>query len=255
MQPLVSATIFAQNIVHYFRIPSTSTAAMTAAAEGEPEGSVFVAEEQTGGRGRGGHKWDSAPNVGIYFSAILRPHMPPADALLLSLAAGLAVGEAVREVTGITTDLRWPNDVLLGDKKVCGILAEMNAEVTRVRHVVLGIGLNVNQTEFPGELASIATSLRIATGRAWSRVELFTALLKSLDREYRALQQPEAAADIVQRFQAASSVARGCPVQVDEDGGYTGTTEGLDERGFLLVRTERGVRRVLSGTVRKLASK
>src|SRR5207248_5450490 len=155
--------IFSRDINHYFRIASTSTTAMAAAAEGEPEGTVFVAEEQTRGRGRGGHKWESAPNVGIYFSAILKPRISPADVLLLSLAAGLAVVEAIREVTGIIADLRWPNDVLLADKKVCGILAEMNAEVTRVRYIVLGIGLNVNQAEFAGELAEIATSLRIAT--------------------------------------------------------------------------------------------
>src|SRR5438067_1726084 len=95
LQPLIAGTIFSRSIVHYFRIASASTAAMAAAAEGEPEGTVFVAEEQTGGRGRGGHKWESAPNVGIYFSVILRPEMPPADALLLSLAAGLAVVEAI----------------------------------------------------------------------------------------------------------------------------------------------------------------
>ncbi len=187
--PLVKGTLFADRIHHYFRIGSTNNTAMDLAAIGEPEGAVFVAEQQTAGRGRGGHTWDSAQSVGIYCSVVLRPNLAPADALLLSLLAGLAVHEAVQQTTGLHPDLRWPNDVLLGEKKFCGILTEMNAEVTRVRYVVLGIGINVNQTSFSAELEPIATSLRLESGRAWSRVELAAALLKSLDSAYRQLSQ------------------------------------------------------------------
>jgi BirA family transcriptional regulator, biotin operon repressor / biotin---[acetyl-CoA-carboxylase] ligase len=225
---------------------------MTAAAEGAPEGSVFVAEEQTAGRGRGGHDWHSARSTGIYCSAILRPRVPPADVLALSLAVGLAAADAVQRVTGIVPDLRWPNDVLLGEKKFCGILTEMNAEATRVRYAVVGIGMNVNQDEFPAELADTATSLRAVTGRMWSRVELTAALLKSLDREYGKIEQ--GIADVVRRFEAASSYARGKQVRVDENGGLEGVTDGLDERGFLRVRTADGVRIVLSGGVRPASS-
>ena len=138
---------------------------MHAAAEGEPEGAVFLAEQQTAGRGRGGHTWESAQSVGIYCSVVLRPALPPADALLLSLIAGIAVAEAVEQTTGLHPDLRWPNDVLLDGRKFCGILTEMNAEPTRVRYVVVGIGINVNQTSFSGELEPIATSLRMESGR------------------------------------------------------------------------------------------
>src|SRR5205085_5743129 len=105
-----------------------------AAAAGAPEGSVYLAEEQTAGRGRGGHGWNSARSAGIYCSVILRPQVAPADVLMLSLATGLAVRDAVEQVTGLRADLRWPNDLLLGGKKFCGILIEMNAEATRVRH-------------------------------------------------------------------------------------------------------------------------
>src|SRR5580693_9822140 len=139
--------------------------------------------------------------------------MPPSDALIFSLAAGLAVRAAVAEIAPqLPVDLKWPNDALLGGKKFCGILTEMNAEATRVRHLVVGIGINVNQTSFPAELRPIATSLRIATGREWSRAELCAALLKSLDREYRdLLTQPGAHESILQRFQERSSSVRGQP--------------------------------------------
>ena len=248
----LKGTIFADQVRHYFRIGSTNIAAMEAAAAGAPEGTVLLAEEQTSGRGRGGHAWHSARSTGIYCSAILRPAVAPADALLLSLMAGLAVRAAVEEVTGLRADLRWPNDLLLGSKKFCGILIEMNAEVTRVRYAVAGIGMNVNHAEFPAELRDIATSLRVESGRSWSRVEIAAALLKSLDREYRLIADPGARKEVLSRFEAASSHARGRRVQVEENGGYEGVTDGLDDRGFLRIKTESGLRIVLSGGVRPI---
>jgi BirA family biotin operon repressor/biotin-[acetyl-CoA-carboxylase] ligase len=253
LDPLIKGTMFARKVHHYFRLGSTNSEAMQGAASGAVEGSVFLAEEQLAGRGRGGHSWTSPPSTGIYCSVLLRPTLSPGDALLLSLIAGLSVASAVEEVTGLKPDLRWPNDLMLGGKKFCGILTEMNAEVTRVRYAVVGIGINVNQWEFPPDLADIATSLRIATDREWSRVELTASLLQSLDREYRALNSGNigsARADVFRRFEQASSYARGKHVTVDEDGGYEGVTAGLDERGFLLVQTLTGIRTVLSGSVR-----
>ena len=254
LRPLVKGTIFASRIHHYFRIGSTNVTAMDAAAGGEPEGTVLVAEQQTAGRGRGGHTWESAQSVGIYCSVILRPVLSPADSLLLSLVAGIAVSQAVQQTTGLSPDLRWPNDALLDGRKFCGILTEMNAEPTRVRYVVVGIGINVNQTSFPTELERVATSLRIESGREWSRVELTSALLKSLDGEYRRLTSEGASARtaILREFEERSSFARSRYVRVEEDGGYDGVTEGLDERGFLLVRTNDSLRTVLSGGVRAL---
>src|SRR4051812_944705 len=252
LRPELKGTIFADLVQHYFRIGSTNLAAMEAAAAGAPEGTVLLAEEQTAGRGRGGHSWHSVRSTGIYCSAVLRPQLPPADALLLSLLVGLAVRVAVAEVTGLTPDLRWPNDLLLNGRKFCGILLEMNAEVTRVRYAVAGIGMNVNHAEFPVDLREIATSLRVESGRAWSRVEIAAALLKSLDREYRAIADPAARKELLSRFEAASSYARGRRVQVGEDGGYEGVTDGVDDRGFLRIRTSNGIRTALSGAVRAL---
>jgi BirA family biotin operon repressor/biotin-[acetyl-CoA-carboxylase] ligase len=250
----------AKYIHHYYKVGSTNSEAMRSAADGAPEGSVFLAEEQLAGRGRGAHSWHSARSSGIYCSVILRPEMPPSDALIFSLAAGLAVRAAVAEIAPqLSVDLKWPNDVLLGGKKFCGILIEMNAEATRVRHLVVGIGINVNQVKFPAELRELATSLRIETGTEWSRVELCAALLKSLDREYRAFVNDRAGnqsarASILRRFEESSSSVRGRGVSVsasgDENGGLAGVTEGLDERGFLRVRTAEGLSTVVSGTVR-----
>ena len=253
LAPCLKGTIFGQEIHHYYRIGSTNSQAMESASAGAPEGSVFVAEEQTAGRGRGAHQWDSAPSAGIYCSVVLRPALPPAEVLILSLAAGLAVHAAVHQIDSrVLPDLKWPNDLLIEGKKFCGILTEMNAEATRVRYLVVGIGINVNQVRFRDDLQQAATSLRLATGAAWSRVELCAALLKSLDREYRdLLQNPDAHGSILKRFQERSSSARGRPVRVEENGGFDGVTEGLDPRGFLQVRTSQGVRTVRSGTVRQ----
>jgi BirA family biotin operon repressor/biotin-[acetyl-CoA-carboxylase] ligase len=254
LAPLLRGTIFDPHLHHFYKISSTNTAAMAAAAEGAPEGSVFLAEEQTAGRGRGAHSWQSPRSTGIYCSVLLRPALPPSEVLVLALAAGLAIRAAIEQVDSrVTADLKWPNDVLIAGKKVCGILTEMNAEATRVRYVVVGIGINVNQANFPKELESDATSLRLTSGSEWSRVELTTALLKSLDREYRLLiEQADARQSILSRFAEHSSWVKGKQVRIEENGSKVeGTTEGLDERGFLQVRTPQGLQTILSGTVRE----
>jgi len=250
---LLRGTIFDKHLHHFYKIGSTNTVAMQAAAEGAAEGAVFLAEEQTAGRGRGANGWRSARSEGIYCSVVLRPALPPSDVLVLALAAGLAVRAAIAQVDGrVVADLKWPNDVLIGGKKVCGILAEMNAEATRVRYMVVGIGINVNQSNFPKELEAEATSLKMVTGSQWSRVEVAASLLKSLDREYRDLvENPEARQSILRRFSEQSSWVQGKQVRVEENGSkLEGATAGVDSRGFLQIRTSQGLRTVLSGTVR-----
>ena len=256
LRPLLRGTIFDEHVHHFYKIGSTNTSAMAAAADGAPEGSVFLAEEQTAGRGRGANSWQSPQSTGIYCSVILRPALPPSEVLVLSLAAGLAVQSAIQQVDSrVTADLKWPNDVLIvnknDSKKVSGILTEMNAEPTRVRYIVVGVGINVNQASFPKELS--ATSLRLTTGSEWSRVDLAAALLKSLHREYRALlEDNDARESILRRFAENSSWVQGKAVRIEENGiAFEGTTEGLDPRGFLQVRTAKGMQTVLSGTVRE----
>jgi BirA family biotin operon repressor/biotin-[acetyl-CoA-carboxylase] ligase len=252
----LAKTPFAGKLQFFPAIPSTNTHAMQQAEGGAPEGTVYFADEQTAGRGRGAHEWSSPPGSGLYVSVLLRPRIPPADVLWLSLAAGLAVRDAVEQVTSLACDLRWPNDLLFGPRKFCGILTELNAEVTRVRHLVVGIGINVHQQQFPPELRDVATSLQIETGRTWPRQELLIALLQSLHREVLALSAPATAnaatQSILERLEKASSWVRGKQVRVEEMEGFAGVTEGLDARGFLQVRTPQGVRTVFSGGVREI---
>jgi BirA family biotin operon repressor/biotin-[acetyl-CoA-carboxylase] ligase len=253
LESALAATPF--RIRHFPAIHSTNTLAMQEAGEGAAHGTVYVADEQAAGRGRGDHAWHSAPGSGLYVSILLHPQLAPADVLWLSLAAGLAVHDAVWQVTALEADIRWPNDLLFGRRKFGGILTELNAEVTRVRHAVVGIGVNVHQEQFPDELAPIATSLAIESGRHWPRQDLLLALLHFLDREMRALSASRridaAAESILERLGAHSSWVRGKRVTVEEEGGYSGVTDGLDARGFLRVRTAEGVRTVYSGGVRE----
>ena len=183
-------TPFAGKVRHFPTIDSTNTLAMREAEQGQESGTIYLADEQTVGRGRGAHEWHSAAGSGLYVSILLRPAIVPADILWLSLAAGLAVQAAVRDVTSLAPDIRWPNDLLLSGRKMGGILTELNAEVTRVRHAVIGIGLNVHQPSFPPELTLLATSLKLETGREWSRQDLLVALLHQLHNEIERLSPP-----------------------------------------------------------------
>jgi BirA family biotin operon repressor/biotin-[acetyl-CoA-carboxylase] ligase len=242
-------TMFEANIHLFDEIGSTNSAALEAAQAGVPEGSVFIAERQTEGRGRGGNSWHSAGGA-IYISVILRPNLPANDILILSLATGLAVSLAVEHVCSVAPDLRWPNDIMMGEKKLGGILCEVNVDATRVRHAVVGIGLNVNQGEFPQEIGALATSLFLETVKKWPRVQLISALLQALEAEYSPLQRSpaEVIKTCIARFEKRSSYARGKRVKVAEE--YEGMTDGLDERGFLRVQTATGPRLVISGGVR-----
>ena len=207
----LAGTPFAGKVRHFPTIDSTNTFAMREAEQGQESNTVYLADEQTAGRGRGAHDWHSAAGSGLYVSILLRPQIAPADILWLSLAAGLAVQAAVRDVTSLAPDIRWPNDLLLSRRKLGGILTELNAEVTRVRHSVIGIGLNVHQPSFPPELAEVATSLRIETGKDWSRQELLIALLLRLQEEIERLSAAphpaSAGTEICTRFTAASRLA------------------------------------------------
>lgn len=250
LRPGLAGTAFARRIVHFFRTTSTNDVAFALGEAGEPHGAVVLAEEQTAGRGRAGRAWYSEKSAGLYLSVLLRPLMPPALAPLLTLVAGLAARDAVEETTGLAPDIRWPNDLLLAGRKFCGILTEMHAEPDRVRFVVIGIGLDVNQQKFPPELEGIATSLRRETGRPVSRLDLALRLLRRLDRDYNEF-LVAGAGPMIARFETVSSFARGRRVRVTTaSGSFTGTTDGLEPSGVLRVRREDGrLELVLSGDV------
>ena len=254
-------TIFANHLHHLSSVGSTNATALEAAQAGAPHGCVWVADEQTAGRGRGGHAWHSVAGDGLYVSVLLRPQMALAEALWLSLATALAVRAAIRTVTTLITDIRWPNDLLIGSRKCGGILVETSAMAseagspTMLRYAVIGVGLNVNHKSFPPELDALATSLRRESGRPWLREQILVELLRALEREIALLEAElhgtSVEAGLLKRFAASSSWVRGKRVHVEEDGGYTGVTDGLDTRGFLRVAGDDGVlHTVLSGGVR-----
>ena len=210
---------------------------MTIAA-GMPAGSVVVAEEQTSGIGRHGHSWESPAGAGLYCSIVLEPQP------VLTLALGLAAEEAIRRVTSLTCDIRWPNDLMLGDKKCGGILVQVQDE-----KAIAGIGINVGQRRFTPDLARIATSLAIETGLDFRADDLLDALLQALPPVLNLSQ-----AAVIESWEQASSYASGKRVAVDMgDRTITGVTAGLDAAGFLRVCTPDGkLETVLAGGVRPI---
>jgi BirA family biotin operon repressor/biotin-[acetyl-CoA-carboxylase] ligase len=250
----LAGTIFAGNF-HFSPVTdSTNSDALEAGRAGAPHGSVYFADEQLAGRGRGDHAWHSAAGEGLYVSVLLRPKMPASRVHLLPLAAGLAAAGAIRTVSGLKVDLRWPNDLLLdsnsGARKVGGILTESKIEDDRVAFAVVGVGINVHQRTFAPGLSTPATSLDLDAGRRISRQPLLVSLLKSLERETIALLNPTESQAIPMRMTQASTWVRGRQVEVHGPQACSGVTAGLDEHGFLLVRTTDGLVTVKTGGIR-----
>ena len=162
-------------------VDSTNEEAKRRAQAGAPSGSIFVAETQTGGKGRLGRSWTSPPKTGLWFSILLREGLFPSQVTTITLLAGLAVCTAIRELTGLDARIKWPNDVVIGTKKVCGILTEMAAEIDRIDYIVVGVGVNVNIPSFPEEIAVKATSLQIESGSSLRRVPLLQEILNQFE--------------------------------------------------------------------------
>ena len=255
-------TRFAGQLRYFPSVGSTNSMAIQAAQEGAREG-VWVADEQTSGRGRGGHAWHSAAGEGLYMSALVVPQIPAARAMWISLATGLAAQMAIAAASGLSVDLRWPNDLLIRERKCGGILVEsaLSAAGTEtsdtLRYAVIGVGINLNHDSFPEELSAVATSLRMEAGGEVVRERMLIELLRGLSAELASLSAEGTGAfdqgGLLERFSASSTWVRGKRVRVGEPGDYTGMTAGLTADGFLLVDADDGTRRsVLSGGVREL---
>ena len=242
----VRAQLPGRRVEWFASIGSTMDEAARLAAEGCASGTAVVAEEQTAGQGRHGRRWHSEPGSGLYVSVVLRVALAPDSLPVVTLALGLAAAEAIARTTGLRPDLRWPNDIMLDDRKTAGILVQLVDGV-----VIAGIGVNVNHAALPPELAAEATSLRIASGRIQSRDQLLAALLPAADRFSRKLEE-EGRAAIIEQFTRASSYALGKRVRVEQPGGtLEGTTAGLDPSGFLILRAGDGSQSlILAGGVR-----
>jgi len=223
--------------------PSTMDAASGLAHDGAAHGVVVGADEQTSGRGRRGTTWASPPGVGLYFSFIARPGDRTLP--LITLAAGVAVRDGIAAATGLAPDLKWPNDLIVGKRKLAGILAEGVAIGTAGQAVVIGVGVNLRPAAYPPDVAARATSVEGELGRAFERGDLLSEILLALWDRLAALERRPG--DILQAWRAASPNAIGTRVEWD---GRHGATAGIDDSGALLVQTNAGMERIIAGELR-----
>ncbi len=239
-----------KRIVYFDETDSTNNQAKVFGEKGDVHGTLFVADKQTAGKGRRGRGWDSPPGESIYMTLLLRPEISPERAPMLTLVMGLSVAEAIREAAGIEAKIKWPNDIVVDKKKVCGILTEMTTEMMYVNYVVIGVGINVNQQGFPDEIAKMATSLCKKTGKVYRRSELIAAVLERFEKNYDTFLRTGDLSGIQEAYDAAL-VNYGQEVKVLEPGHeYEAVAEGINENGELMVRLPDGRKKqVFAGEV------
>lgn len=243
--------IIGRDIRVFEQTTSTNDVIEKLARDGVKEGVAVFAESQTRGRGRLGRKWISPGRRGLWFSVLLRPDLRPQETTRLTVASATALLRALEAETGLKLEIKWPNDLLIRGKKVAGILTELSAELDRVRHIILGIGVDVNQTvgEFPPELRKLATSLRIEAGRMISRAGLAVAILRELDRDYLRVCTGGFSALADEWEARCRTIGHDVTIQIGERR-IRGRAESLDDEGALLVRTEHGhLERIIGGDV------
>jgi len=242
--------IIARKIYSYKETSSTNDAAYHLAASGEKEGSVVIAESQTAGRGRMGRFWVSPKSKGAYFSVILRPDILPKEVSSITLFSALSVAKTIREMANLAAFIKWPNDVLINNKKICGILTEMNAETDKINFVIIGIGININTKE--ELLPKGATSIMEAQGAEISRIELVKGIFKNLDKYYKLFNSGQIA-EIIREYKEFSNFL-GKRIQVAyHDAKLEGYAIDVDKEGALILRMDSGLNeRVLAGDVTML---
>jgi BirA family biotin operon repressor/biotin-[acetyl-CoA-carboxylase] ligase len=242
--------ILGKDILSYRTLGSTNQLGFRLAESGVGEGTLIVADEQTKGRGRMGRGWYSPPKLGLWMSLILRPEIPPFKAPGLSICAGLALAQAIGGLTGMDARIKWPNDCLVNDRKVGGILLELSAELDRINFVIVGIGVNVNHLskDFPKKLSSIATSIRMEWGREVSRIKLLTLFLKKFEAIYLDFKKnglvPQR--QLIKKF--SSLLGKKVVVKFGKEK-IEGVAEDIDDNGSLVIRTRKGERVVRAGEV------
>lgn len=230
-------------------VDSTNNEAKRRAEDGAKHGLLVIGEQQTAGKGRRGRVWESPAGTGIFMSLLMRPDFEPSKASMLTLVMALAVHSAIERVAGIHAEIKWPNDIVSNGRKVCGILTEMSAQMDYINHIVIGIGINVHNEEFPKELSHMATSVFKESGARICRAQLIAETMNCFEYYYAAyLERMDLS--LLQAQYDQCLVNRGRQVRVlDPKGSYIGMAEGISPEGELLVETENGLRRVSSGEV------
>lgn len=228
---------------------STNTQANHLADKGAPHGTLVVADRQEAGRGRRGRCWESPAHTGIFMTLLLKPEIAPGNASMLTLVTALAVTKGIERVTGLSPRIKWPNDIVIRGKKVCGILTEMSAQVDYVTHIVIGVGINVQNESFPEEIADVATSLKLETGNSINRARLIEAIWEEFEKYYERFMQTQDLRGMVQEYNTYL-VNRNQKVKVlDPKEPFEGLAQGITERGELVVDTWEARRLVTSGEV------
>ena len=231
-------------------IGSTNTTAMQLAEEGAPHGTLVVADRQDSGKGRRGRSWVMPAGIAIAMSIVLKPEeLLPANAPMLTLVSALAVVRAIREQTGMDAQIKWPNDIVIGGKKVCGILTEMSTQIDYINHIVVGIGINVHNEQFPEELSDRATSLYLESGQHFNRAALVETVCENFEFYYDIFMRTQDLSGLQEEYDSYL-VNRDRQVRIlDPLGEYEGIARGIAARGELLVDTPEGIRKVDSGEV------
>lgn len=251
MALLDADTVIGRDIRVFQETTSTNDVAERLGRDGVKEGVVIFAESQSKGRGRLGRAWVSTQGKGLWFSVLLRPPLTPQAATQLTIASATALARALRTAAAIGCEIKWPNDILVNERKVCGILTEMSAELDKVNYLVLGIGVNVNfeESDFPVELRRTATSLAIEADRKFKRAEVAANILRELDRDYSRVCSGKFAQVADEWEDQCTTIGR----QVEIASGkrtILGRAESLDAEGALLVRTQHGhLERIIGGDV------
>ena len=244
--PLLKTTIIGKKILYFEKIDSTNIYAKKLANEGVLEGCVVVAGMQEKGRGRKNRIW-SSPLGGLWFSVIIYPGISPQNAMIVTMAASISVVETIIKLTNLKTVIKWPNDILVKDKKICGILTELDAEMDRINYMVIGIGINVNNM-ISKELKDIATSLSIETRKKWSIVELLANLLNNFDKNYSFIKLGKF--EYIRNSWLSYSNIIGKKIKVDIDNfSIEGKVIAVDSDGCLIVDTKEDEIRLAYGDI------
>ena len=228
------------NVVYYDEIDSTNNRAKEAGDNKAPHGTLFVADMQVAGKGRRGRVWQSPAGSSIYMTILLYPEISPLKAPQLTLVMAIAVAEGIKEVTGLDTKIKWPNDIVVNGRKICGILTEMSTEIDYINHVVIGAGINVNQDDFPEDIRKTASSLKMELGKQVKRSELIAAIMKSFEKDYEIFVKTEDLSGL-QELYNSMLVNLDRDVKVLEPGNeYEAHALGINKTGELIVRTAEG---------------
>ncbi len=249
LKSILNTSWAGQELFYYDSIDSTNTKAKELAEQGYPGGTLVVADQQIAGRGRRGRSWDSPSGSGIFMTLLLKPDINPNHASMLTLVAALAAAKAISEVTGRQAGIKWPNDIVLNGKKICGILTEMSAQFDYINHIVIGIGINVHTEEFPEELRETASSLLLECGRHFHRADIIEKTLEYFEQYYAVFLETEDLSGLIREYNAILVNIQKMVKVLDPKEPYEGKAMGITPKGELIVDTWESRKLVSSGEV------